>query len=193
MKRFITYILILCIVMTTTIASYANDDIQNQKEVPEIEIISPSDDIIYSNYLLISVKIRNEKTFQVTLYANDTNEGVDDIRVQPIISTGAITVTDSTEENDLLNKEIFYGPVEVKTTGAFSFYTIELENLLPGKYQILIEEVSEDASKISILRGFEIKKTSERPKELAQPNIFTDRPSNRVEVLESFIKSIFGN
>ncbi len=193
MKRLITYILIVMVLFTsTTLMGFASGDLENQN-IEVLEIISPSEDVIYSNNLLISVKVPNEKSFRFTLYADDTIEGIENIKVNTMISSGAITVTESTEKKELADNVIVYGSVEVTTTGDFSFYTLQLEELIPGEYQIMIEEFgnSNDSVNFTILKSFEIKDESERPEDQPNPEIFKDEKTKGI--LENLIKSIFGD
>ncbi len=195
MRRSITYILIIVVMIaSTTLVGFANDTLKTQK-IDVLEVISPTENVIYSDILLISVKVQNEKSFRFTLYADNAIVDTNHIEIHTVLSSGAITVSESTEEKELSDNVILYGPVEVNTTGEFSFYTLQLEKLIPGKYQILIEETgnSSNSANYTILKKFEIKDKSERPEDRPKSEIFNNQKNNGIQALESLIKSIFGN
>lgn len=191
MKRYSSIILLFIFIIMSTLVSYGNDTIE---DTDGIEIISPTSDVLYSDYLLISVKAKDEKTFKFTLYASDAIDDASDIDVYPVASSSAIaTSIESTEEDAIEDYAIFYGPVKVPTSGSFSFYTVQLEKLVPGKYQIRIEELNKDDEVVrTIFKNFEIKDKSEMPEEEVDPDLFLEK-EDKTDVLQNIIKSIFSD
>ena len=81
MRKLITLALIIALVCSFTLIGYAgsdlNIDVNNISDKiknispASIEIINPATDIIYSDYLLISIKIKEQKSFKFSLYAHN--------------------------------------------------------------------------------------------------------------------------
>lgn len=191
MRRYSSIILLFILIFMSTFISYGNETID---DTYGIKIISPTSDVLYSDYLLISVKAKDEKTFKFTLYASDAISNASDIDVYPVASSGAITTTiESSEEDAIEDYTVFYGPVKVPTSGPFTFYTVQLEKLVAGKYQIRIEELDDDDEVVhTIYKNFEVKDKSEMPEEKADPDLFLEK-EDKADIIQNIIKSLFSD
>lgn len=202
MRKLITLALIIALVCSFTLIGYAgsdlNIDVNNISDKiknispASIEIINPATDIIYSDYLLISIKIKEQKSFKFSLYAHNDVNGTKNINVYPITSSGAIKI-ETIEKNDTM-KDYTYLYGETINSTDFAFYTLQLEKLVPGKYKMSIEEL-EGEGKVTrtIYKDFEIKDKSEQPKEVINYDNFNEKPVNKLQTIQNFFKSIFGN
>lgn len=194
MKKPISILLIILIIFNLTLCIGFAGDVDSST-YDRVKIINPTSNIIYSDYLLISVKTKEDTKFKFSLYSDIKEDALENITICSVTSASAITTTPSDEEKETFtDSNLIYGPMKIETSGVFNFYTVQLENLVPGKYKICIQ-VLDDKQGVehTINKTFTIKEKSAMPEDTADPNMFTEKPNNGIQVIQNIIKNIFGN
>lgn len=160
----------------------------------EVEIINPDKDIIYSDYLLISIKIKENTSCNLSILTNLDKKKIQEIEVSSISSSGAVAVTSNEREEAQEEKCILYGPEKIDKAKEVNFYTVQLEHLIPGQYEIQIE-VLDDKDKIehTITKTFEIQEKSMMPEETVDENMFNKEKPTGLDVIKDIIDNLFGD
>ena|GEM_PF-573844 len=189
----ISVILTLCMVFSTSTASAASD--------PAVTVVNPvSGSTIYSNSLLISVKLTAPETIKVNLYKQVKHDATG----TPVaitydewerhkeelaaIASGSATIT--APSITALNGWVME-PVVFSSTSDLSFFTKKVENLSYGIYKISIDTIAADGSVIYNTSQYVILKEKAAAPEPV--NVFQNSQTGTVNFLQNLLRSIFGN
>lgn len=117
-----------------------------------IEIISPKEDVIVQDSLLISVKVRKGVSVSLSVYKEDEEES------------------------------LILGPEEVEAGESLNFYDKQLKDLLPGEYRIMFDIVDEDGNeKEPVIKCFTIKDKKEELNKTLESTKVTNIRDNILE------------
>lgn len=184
-KRIAAIIIVLVMVFGTCNAFAAAD--------PSVSIVNPSNtSTVYSDNLLVSVKVTKPATIRVSVYQvmkAATVEGG---------SPTAISV-DTYEKNlkaDAANKLSLTrvsvtDPVTETYTANLSFYTKKLESITPGVY-IIKAETLDSAGKI-LYSSESYVGVKAKDQEASDKDIFETEQSGTMQFFKTILKGIFGN
>lgn len=194
-KSLAVLIAIIIMINFSLIIGYANNvDFTYDNTFDGIEIINPDTDTIYSDYLLISIKIKENINCEFSLTTDVEEEKKQSIEVFSVTSSGAVAADASESEDDSQENTLLYGPEKIDKSEEVNFYTVQLEKLVPGKYEIQVN-VLDDEAKVTrtITKSFNIKEKSMMPEEEEKEEIFEEDSETEDDgVIQSIIKSIFG-
>ena len=192
------YILVLVFIMINSLLINSFAGTSSFDDTPEykgIEIINPDQDVIYSDYLLISLKIKEQCKFNLSIYSDIKEEEKSNIEIFQVVSDSAIKVSDTkvdTKVDVLEGKKDYiciYAPVTITSSEKFKFHSIQLEKLSPGSYYIVIEVLDKDGKVTHINK----KEFSIKSKELRPEIKVDDSKSPSLKSLSNIIKSLFKN
>lgn len=116
------------------------ENVLEEENAGNIEIISPSGEVIVSDSILISMKINNVKSAVLKIYK---------------------VVEEADEET---TETVIFGPEEIKTEDDFEFYTTQIDDVLPGNYKIVVNILDENNSTIENITKNVIVKNKEEIK-----------------------------
>lgn len=168
---------------------------------PAITVVNPvSGTTVYSNSLLISVKLTAPENIRVNLY----KEVKHDSEGNPIaltydewdkykeelaaISAGTTSIT--APSITVLNGWVM-DPVVFSSTSDLSFFTKKVDNLSYGVYKISIDTIASDGSVIYTTNQYVILKEKAAAPEPV--NVFQNSQTGTVNFLQNLLRSIFGN
>ncbi len=181
MKKLVAMLMIIfSLFCSSTVVSSAAVD-------PAVVLVNPvSLSTVYSNNLLISVKITQPKTIKVKVF----------VERQMVNGTlSAINVDTLTISNGTINSETFQStlisdPPAYKSDNNLSFYTKQINDLTPGLYRIQIDTLDAAGEKIYTSKSYvEVKeKTAE-----ADAKIFDKPQSGTMQFLQNLLNTIFGD
>lgn len=177
MKKLIMVLtVVLCLLTSTVVASAATD--------PNVVLVNPaSSSTIYSNTLLISVKITQPKTIQVTVYEEKqmVNGTLSAVNVNTLTaSNGAVSSTSL--HPTLITTE------KHTSTNNLSFYTKQVNGLKPGLYRIEVKAMDPSGKETGVSNNRVVIK--EKAEE--ETKVFESTQSGTMQFLQSLLKSIFG-
>ncbi|MCG8484343.1 MAG: hypothetical protein MJA31_13605 [Clostridia bacterium] len=197
MKKIVSIVIIVLMMfnLSLLIGFAQNVDFTYEENIFEgIEIINPDQDTIYSDYLLISIKIKENIDCNFSLLTNVDKEKRDEIEVLSVTSNSAVSLTSDENEDSVEENNVLYGPEKIDQSDQFQFYTIQLENLVPGQYEIKIQVVDDQETVTdTVSKVFNIEEKSMMPEETVDEDIFEDKEDTGIDVIHDFIKSIFGD
>ncbi len=177
MRKCIMVLTIVLSMLFSTVGAFAASD-------PNVVLVNPqANSTVFSNNLLISVKITQPKTIQVSIYEEKqiVNGTLSAVNVNALTSTsGSISSTN------------FYSTLvsTAKHTSSnnLSFYTKQVNNLKPGLYRIEIKTLdSADKETYKSNSYVAVKEKAEEEK------IFETPQSGTMQFLQNLLKNIFGN
>lgn len=177
-KLFVTLVFILTLLCGTAVASAAPD--------PNVMLVNPApNSTVFSNNLLISVKLTQPKTIKVTVYEE---------KQQVNGTLSAVNVNTLTMSNGAINSASFTPvpitmPATFSSTNNLSFYTKQVNNLKPGLYRIQIETLDSANKATHTNNSYVVVK--EKAEEEAK--IFDTPQSGTMQFLQNLLKTIFGN
>ena len=192
-KRLITGVLLGVLVFVLSFStSFGAED-------PNVTIVNPlNGSTVYSNSLLISVKVTAPETIRINLYKqvkNDENENPVAISTEEWnkhqselreISLGSETLT-STSIN-ILNGFVME-PATFSSSNNLAFFTKKVDNLSRGVYKVRIETLDQDKQQIfSNENVVFIKEKKEQP---VQADVFENSQKGTVNFLQNLLRSIF--
>lgn len=150
-KRLLAFILVFILVNGSILISTADS---------EVVVVSPSE-TVYSDNLLISIKVLEVKSIKVSVY------------------------TVGKEENTLI-----FGPKAFKSDGKLNFYTAQKDDIKKGSYKVVVDATDLDGKHKTIYQQFTVKdKAAEKKAESTQS--FESKPSGTVQFVQNVLKSIF--
>ena len=167
--------LMLCLLLAAGTASFA------------ASVVSPAaNSIIYSDSMLVSVKVTDKATIRVTVYeekqkdASGTLVSVDvaDMTSSDLSSLDSKKYTDS----------VFSTAATYTNTGDVGFYTKQLTNVKPGLYKVKVETLGENDSVVSTISCFTAVKQKE---EKQDQNIFQNQTTTALQFIQNLIKKVF--
>ena len=180
-KMVISLMMVLIMVFSTTFAFAASD--------PKVVVINPEQySTIYSENLLISIKVLEPKTIRVAFY--EEQELVNDVP-EPIDVENITKIEDLLSITDLTSV-LVYDKEYFDCNNYLSFYTKRIEDLGPGLYRIKVDTINDEGKvTYSINTHVIIKDKSLEPS--ADEGIFDEPQQTTMEMLQNFFSNIFGN
>jgi len=181
MKRIITLAITILIMLFSTTFAFADSD-------PYVVVVNPGQySTVYSDNLLISIKILEPKTIRVSFY--------EELEVRNNVA-GTVDVNKINEPEDLLaipeltsvlmqDRDIF------ECNNYLSFYTKSIEDLAPGLYRVRVDTLNSYSTPIYTTNTYVIIK--DKNLEAAGNTIFDDAEPTTFERLQNFFTNIFGN
>jgi len=189
----ISAIVTFIMMFNTGMASAASD--------PAITVVNPiSGTTVYSNSLLISVKLTAPETIKVNLYKEVKHDSAGNpiaVSVEEwekykeelaAISAGTTSIT--APSITILNGWVM-DPVVFSSTSDLSFFTKKVDNLSYGVYKISIDTIASDGSVIYSTNQYVILKEKAAAPEPV--NVFQNSQTGTVNFLQNLLRSIFGN
>lgn len=180
MKKLIAVLTVILTLLCGTIVSSAAGN-------PNVVLVNPaSNSTVYSNNLLISVKLTQPVTIEVTVFEEK----------QIVNGTySAINVNALTTSNGSINSSSFKSiavtaPATFTSTNNLSFYTKQVNNLKPGLYKIQIDTL--DSARKTVYTNNSYVVVKEKTDEEAA-KIFDTPQSGTMQFLQNLLKTIFGN
>ncbi len=177
MRKFIMVMTIVLLVLSSTFGVFAAGD-------PNVVLVNPqANSTVYSNNLLISVKLTQPKTIQVSIYEEK----------QLVNGTyGAVNVNTLTTTNGPIGNMNFYSTLitTVKHTSSnnLSFYTKQVNGLKPGLYRIEIKTLDSADKETNKSNSYVVVKEKAEAE-----RVFETPQSGTMQFLQNLLKNIFGN
>jgi len=173
-KKFITTITLLIILLCAACPVFA-DTVAD----PQITIVNPTQDsTIYSENLLISVKIAKQATVSVEV-------------LQKVSKTENTIAADGTEKRTTVTT---YEPIMEKetfvSTSNLSFYTKKIENIANGTYKVVVNTLGADGQIKYTTES--VVKVEDEPAEESK-TVFENNQTGTFTFLQNLLKTIFGN
>lgn len=180
MKKLAAILVIILSLFSSTVVSSAAAD-------PAVFLVNPAaNSTVYSNNLLISVKLTQPRTIKVKVYEEK----------QLVNGTwSAINVSTLTTANGTVNSSNFQSILKADLTtftssNNLSFYTKQINGLTPGLYRIRIDTL--DSSGKSIYSRNSYVAVKEKTEE-ADAKIFDTPQSGTMQFLKNLLNTIFGD
>lgn len=179
MKKVITVLVFVLSLLCGTVVSDAAAD-------PNVVLVNPvPNSTVYSNNLLISVKLTEPKKIQVTVFeekqiVNGTYAAV---------NVNTLTTTNGTINTAGLTSVVVAPPATFTSNNNLSFYTKQVNGLAPGLYRIRIETLGAAGEAVYTNNSYVAVK--EKPAEDAK--ILETPQSGTMQFLQNLLKTIFGN
>lgn len=181
MKKYIVSIIIILTMLLSATTVYAASD-------PAVIIVNPvTNSTVYSNNLLVSVKISKPKTIRLTVYeekqlVNGTLSAVNVNRLAT--SNGTISKASFTSSQIGLSEQF-------TSTNNLSFYTKQVNNVSPGLYRIKVDTLDNTGKEIFSSENYVA--VREKPTTTNDAKIFDTPQSGTLQLLQNILKTIFGN
>lgn len=181
MKKLLVTLILIMTMVFSGVTVYATSD-------SSVVIVNPvARSTVYSNNLLVSVKITKPQTIRVTVYeeqqvVNGTLSAVNINRL--VTSNGTVTKASFTPRQIGL-------PEDFTSTNDLSFYTKQVNDVTPGLYRVKVEVLDGAGKVLSTLENHVAVK--EKPAETSDAKIFESPQSGTLQLLQNILKSIFGN
>ncbi len=177
-KLIVVLTVVLSLLCSTIVASAATD--------PNVILVNPkSNSTVYSNNLLISVKLTQPKSIKVSVFEEK----------QVVNGTlSAVNVNTLTTSNGSINNASFTSvstgvPALFESKNNLSFYTKQM-SLKPGLYRIRIDTLDPAGKEIFTRNSYVVVK--EKTEE-AEAKIFETPQSGTMQFLQNLLKTIFGD
>jgi len=169
-------------------------------------IVSPvNNSVSVSDSLLVSVKLTNPGTAKITVYEQKemhtqilaTGTALDGTYATyaavsySSFDTTSFAATDfaSNPALDSLVSRVYINPVSYTSTENIGFYTKQLTDVKPGIYKIEVKVLGEDGETISTVSSLVAVK--EKPAEEKPAQVFEQKPSGALKILQNLLKSLF--
>lgn len=197
-KRLLAMLILVALVFLVGFIS--SIDTAYGSEDPAVTVVNPlNDTTIYSNSILISVKLTAPETIRVNVYKqvkNDTNGNPIAVtfsewdklqgELKVAVSGSAVAASPSIQ---VLQGWVMES-VSFTSTGDLAFFTKKVENLSPGVYKIKIDTL--DKEEKSIYTKEQIVFVKEKAAQPIKPSVFENSQQGTVNFLQNLLKSIFG-
>ncbi|QOX64788.1 hypothetical protein FRZ06_16260 [Anoxybacterium hadale] len=181
MKKLVVVLMVVLSILFSTVTANAAAD-------PNVMLVNPAPlSTVYSNNLLISVKLTQPKKIKVTVFeekqiVNGTPTAVNINTL--IISNGSVNSAN-------LKPSLIGIPAEFASTNNLSFYTQQINGLTPGLYRIKIDTI--DAASSAVLYSSNSYFAVQEKTEEADTKIFETPQSGTMQFLQNLLKTIFGD
>ena len=179
MKKFITVLVFVLSILFSTVVSDAAAD-------PNVALVNPvSKSTVYSNNLLISVKITEPKTIKVTVFEEKqlVNGTYAAVNVNTLITTGGTINTAGLTQVLVSDAQPF------TSNNNLSFYTKQVNVPGPGLYMIRIQTLDQSNEPVYTNESYVVVK--EKPAQDAK--ILETPQSGTMQFLQNLLKTIFGD
>ena len=152
----------------------------------DVSIVSPaSNSIVYTDSLLVSVKVTEPKTIRVTVYEK---------RVKAGDSSVAADVSGVTSDNiaayaaDAKFSDVVISKAEDYTnTGEIGFYTKQISDVKPGLYKVVAQALDEKGNVVETVSSL----IAIKAKPVEEPVVFEQKQSAAVKLLQNILQAIF--
>ena len=178
-RGMIILIVVLALFFSPVVSSAAGD--------PSVVLVNPvSNSTVYSNSLLISVKITQPKAIRVSVFeekqlVNGTLSAV---------NINALTTSSGAMNNANFSSQPVGMPADFVSSNNLSFYTKQINGLKPGLYRISIDTIDAAGNKPFTSNSYVVVK--EKTEE-ADAKIFDAPQSGTMQFLQNLLKNIFGD
>lgn len=174
MKKILMIVFVILTMLCSTVLSFAATDYG-------VTIVSPaSKSEISANSLLISIKLTQPRTINVSVYEEKRQSGG---TLVPILASDW-----SKADKEIKSKSVVYMEKEAFTcTNNLSFYTKQLNDVAPGTYRVQAEVIGPD-KKVAYSTYSLVVVTDQ-----ATGKIFETSQSGTMQFLQNLLKSIFGD
>ena len=176
MRKLIIVLTVALSLLCSTVFAFASAD-------PAVVLVNPvSNAVVYSNNLLISVKVTQPKTIRVHVYTE--KQWVNGKWSAVNLDTLSRGVSSESFKSDPV-----IPAVKFTCKNNLSFFTKQVNGLSPGLYKIKIETLNSSGNPIHAMERFVAikEKTEDQAKILNTPQ------SGTMQFLQNLLKSIFGN
>lgn len=175
-KRFARIIaLMLCLLIMAGTASFA------------ASVVSPAaNSIVYSDSLLVSVKVTDKSTIRVTVYEEKQKDSSGNL-----VSVDVADMTSSDISGLDLKKytdSVFSAAATYTNTSDVGFYTKQLSSVKPGLYKVVVETMGENETVVSTISSLVAVKQKE---EKQDQNIFQNQTTTALQFIQNLIKKVF--
>lgn len=167
--------LMLCLIFVSGTASFA------------ASVVSPAaNSIVYSDTMLVSVKVTDKSTIRVTVYEEKQKDAsgvlvsadVANLTAADIASLDTKKYTDS----------VFSAAATYTNAGDVGFYTKQLTNVKPGLYKVKVETLGEDETVVSTITSLvAVKEKAEKQDQ----DIFQNQTTTALQFIQNLIKKVF--
>lgn len=179
MKKIIAVLVLVLSMLFSTVVSDAATD-------PNVVLVNPvANSAVFSNNLLISVKITEAKTIKVTVF--EEKQIVNGTPTAVNINT--LTTTNGTLNTAGLTRVVVSDALPFTSKNNLSFYTKQVNVSGPGLYMIRIQTLDEAGGVVYTNESYVAVK--EKPAEDAK--ILETPQSGTMQFLQNLLKTIFGN
>lgn len=180
-RAFILLVLVLTMLCSTVFASAAQD--------PAVTIVNPEDQVaVYSDSLLISVKVTQPKTIQISV--SEKKQTVGNTYVSFDVNKLMEQTTQVSKDSLRSAKSVDVCPEEKFTcSNNLSFFTKKVSDLTPGVYEVKVKtlngagQVTYSSSSLVALMG---KQSAED-----QANIIDKKENGAIKFFKDLFNSIF--
>lgn len=182
MKKYVFAIFLIIIMLISTTTVFADRD-------PDVFVVNPEQyGTIYSDNLLISVKILKPKTIKVAFYEEKQlkNDVAVSINVNKIDEKSELA-----KLNNLISK-LVYDKETFVSTSKLSFYTKRVEDIKPGLYRIKVDTV-DSLGKILFTSNTRVIVKDKSLEPPAEVSLFEAPHLTTIQIVQNFFKNIFGN
>lgn len=178
MRKLILILAVVLSVLCGTVVSSAASD-------PSVVLVNPvSNSTVYSNNLLISVKLTEPRTIKVKVY--EEKQIVNGTLAAVNVNT--LTTINGTVNTAGFTSVIIAAPAPFTSSNNLSFYTKQVNGLTPGLYRIHIDTLDDSGKAIYSSNSYvAVKEKTEETK------IFETPQSGTMQFLQNLLKTIFGN
>lgn len=180
MKRIACVFLIILTMLCSTVTSFASKD-------PNVILVNPaSNSIVYSNNLLISVKITQPKIIRVTFY-----QEMQMVNGTPVaVSVSSLTNSAAALNNANITDVAVTSPAIYTSTNNLSFFTQKHTGLSPGVYKIKIDTLDSSWKELYSTSSLVIVKEKS---EKTEDKILDSPQSGTMQFLQNILETIFGD
>lgn len=180
MRKLITVLVVVLTLLCSTMISSADGD-------PYVVLINPaSNSTVYSNNLLISVKLTQPKTIKVSVFEERqlVNGTLSAVNINTLTTANAAGNSASFNSTSVAAASTF------TSNNNLSFYTKQINGLKPGLYRIRIDTL-DTAGKITNTNNSYVAVKAKT--EGADPKIFETPQSGTMQFFQNLLKTIFGD
>lgn len=180
MRKIVVMLMVAISILFSTVPANAAAD-------PNVMLVNPAPlSTVYSNNLLISVKLTQPKKIKVTVY-----EEKQIVNGTPTaVNVNTLTVSNGSVNASNLKSYIIGAPAEFVSTNNLSFFTKQVNGLKPGLYRITIDTIDSSGEVLYTNNSyFAVKEKTEA----ADTKIFETPQSGTMQFLQNLLKTIFGD
>ena len=169
-------------------------------EDPAVTVVNPiNNTTVYSNSILISIKLTAPETIKINLYKQVKNDAAGNPvtlsfgewdKVQDELKAIASGSAVATNPSIQILQGWVMETVTFTSTGDLAFFTKKVENLGSGVYKIKIDTLDKD-EKI-IYNQDQIVFVKEKAAQPIKPSVFENSQPGTVSFLQNLLRSIFG-
>ncbi len=181
MKKVTMAVVIALVMMFSSLFAYADTD-------ANVVVVNPGQySTVYSDNLLISVKILEPKTIRVSFYEEleVRNDVAVTVNVNNINSTEDLLAIADLTSVLMCDRDYF------DCTNYLSFYTKSMSDLAPGLYRVRVDTLDSYGYVAYTTNTYVIIK--DKSLEEADASVFLDTEPTTLQRLQNFFTNIFGN